>query len=566
MAFVNLSLLLGAALIGVPIVLHMVMRQQPRKLVFPAVRFIQQRQETNRRTLRMRHWLLLAMRCLAIALAALAFARPSVDSAMFGNWILITFLSVFLALLLILLLVNALSRKSHLISAALIGSGLVALASLITMLVSTLGRGGDIMIGDREAPVAAVVILDSSPRMQYRLENLTRLEEAQATAQWLIRELPPDSKVAILDSQAVMPVFSVDMSAARKTIQRIQPAGVARPLSELLETAIEMLAESEQQRKEIYLLSDLTAAAWQVEDPDAMRNRLEQSKDVTLYVIDVGVEDPQNFNVAPLQLSSDVISENGELVVRATVQRAGAAGQRAVELYVEDSDPSLPVIRDGEVLLPKKRLRDRQDIEIAADGSTEVVFRVSDLPQGTRHGIVSLVGQDGLSVDDSRFFTVVVRDPWLILVVAPDNVSTVGFVEAFAPFEVRAENRARYEFLSIKPDELANHKLADFAVVCLLDPNPILAGQWQRLEDYVRGGGSAAIFLGPNARADESFNEAAAQSLLPGKLGRQYRVSGRDVYLAPHSYDHPIMRPFAPSRRRFPGTAFLYFATGVFAI
>jgi hypothetical protein len=330
-------------------------------------------------------------------------------------------------------------------------------------------------------------------------------------------------------------------------------------LSELLETAIEMLAESEQQRKEIYLLSDLTAAAWQVEDPDAMRNRLEQSKDVTLYVIDVGVEDPQNFNVAPLQLSSDVISENGELVVRATVQRAGAAGQRAVELYVEDSDPSLPVIRDGEVLLPKKRLRDRQDIEIAADGSTEVVFRVSDLPQGTRHGIVSLVGQDGLSVDDSRFFTVVVRDPWLILVVAPDNVSTVGFVEALAPFEVRAENRARYEFLSIKPDELANHKLADFAVVCLLDPNPILAGQWQRLEDYVRGGGSAAIFLGPNARADESFNEAAAQSLLPGKLGRQYRVSGRDVYLAPHSYDHPIMRPFRAIASSVPWNRFPVF-------
>ena len=544
MAFVNLSLLLGAALIGVPIVLHMVMRQQPRQLVFPAVRFIQQRQETNRRTLRMRHWLLLALRCLAIALAALALARPSVDSAMFGNWILITFLAVLLLLLLILLLINALSRKNHLLSAALIGGSLIALASLITMLISTLGRGADVLIGDREAPVAAVMILDSSPRMQYRLENRTRLEEAQETAEWLVRELPPDSKVAILDSQAVMPVFSVDMSAARKTIQRIKPAGLAEPLEHLLEKALDMLAESEQQRKEIYLLSDLTAAAWQVDDAATVRDRLEQAKDITLYVIDVGIEDPQNFTVGPLQLSTEVLSENGELVIRTAMQRTGAAGQRAIELLVEDPDPLLPVIRDDEVILPKLRLRSRQDVELAANGTQETEFRVSNLTQGTHHGVVKLIGQDGLSVDDARFFTVLVRDPWLILVVAPEDVSTVAFVEALAPYEMRAENRARFEFLAIKPTELANHTLSDFAVVCLLDPTPMGASQWQRLDDYVRGGGSAAIFLGHHAQVTDSFNEPAAQQLLPGKLGRQYRAAGRDIYLAPHSYDHPIMRPF----------------------
>ncbi len=88
MAFVNLSLLFGTLLVGIPIVLHLVMRQKPKQLVFPAIRFLQKRQETNRRTLRLRHWLLLLLRCLAVALVAVALARPSVSSGLFGNWLI----------------------------------------------------------------------------------------------------------------------------------------------------------------------------------------------------------------------------------------------------------------------------------------------------------------------------------------------------------------------------------------------------------------------------------------------------------------------------------------------
>ena len=99
MAFVNLSLLLGTLLVAIPIVLHPVMRQKPKKLVFPAIRFIQKRQQTNRRSLRMRHWLLLLLRCLVIVAAALALARPSVGSHLFGNWLTIGILAVLLLLI-----------------------------------------------------------------------------------------------------------------------------------------------------------------------------------------------------------------------------------------------------------------------------------------------------------------------------------------------------------------------------------------------------------------------------------------------------------------------------------
>ena len=77
MGFVTPALLGGAALIAVPIVLHLIMRREAQQLQFPALRFVQQRRTMNQHRLRLRHWLLLALRCAIIALLAFALARPT---------------------------------------------------------------------------------------------------------------------------------------------------------------------------------------------------------------------------------------------------------------------------------------------------------------------------------------------------------------------------------------------------------------------------------------------------------------------------------------------------------
>src|SRR5262249_50666685 len=66
----------GLVLAGVPILLHLIMRQKPRVLLFPAFRFLMQRHRKNQRKLRLRHLLLLALRMLLIAAICLALARP----------------------------------------------------------------------------------------------------------------------------------------------------------------------------------------------------------------------------------------------------------------------------------------------------------------------------------------------------------------------------------------------------------------------------------------------------------------------------------------------------------
>lgn len=74
----------GLVLIGVPILLHLIYRQKPRTLLFPAFRFLLQRQRTNLRKLRLRRLLLLALRVLIIAAIIFSLARPQTYSTRTG--------------------------------------------------------------------------------------------------------------------------------------------------------------------------------------------------------------------------------------------------------------------------------------------------------------------------------------------------------------------------------------------------------------------------------------------------------------------------------------------------
>ena len=82
MAWTNITILgLGGLLVLVPVVLHFLMQPKPKQMLFPAIRFLQERESSNRSRMRLRHLLLLIMRCLLIALLTLALAGlPHSDS------------------------------------------------------------------------------------------------------------------------------------------------------------------------------------------------------------------------------------------------------------------------------------------------------------------------------------------------------------------------------------------------------------------------------------------------------------------------------------------------------
>jgi hypothetical protein len=215
MTFVFPILLGGLLLVGVPILLHLIMRQKPKTLPFPAFRFLLQRHKTNLRKLQLRHLLLLALRILVIAAVCLALARPKLHHA------------------------------------------------------------GLALRGDQ--PVAAILVFDTSASMEYRTsDGPTRLDEARKRGLELLDELPEGSRVAILDTAEMVQsgrgewLLALNQARERIGALKIQPANA--PVTHKLEQAYRMFAELAATRDDdkiaelprfLCVLSDRTRAGWE---------------------------------------------------------------------------------------------------------------------------------------------------------------------------------------------------------------------------------------------------------------------------------------------------------------
>ena len=80
MSFLFPLYLLGAAAIAVPILLHLRRRPPKEHVEFSSLMFLEKSPERVTRRTRFEHWLLLALRCLALLLLAFAFGRPFLAS------------------------------------------------------------------------------------------------------------------------------------------------------------------------------------------------------------------------------------------------------------------------------------------------------------------------------------------------------------------------------------------------------------------------------------------------------------------------------------------------------
>lgn len=87
-AFITPSLAaIGVGAMSVPIIIHLLARRRFKRIRWAAMEFLLDAERRNRRRVRMEEWILLALRCLAVALLGLMVARPFVSpGALASAW------------------------------------------------------------------------------------------------------------------------------------------------------------------------------------------------------------------------------------------------------------------------------------------------------------------------------------------------------------------------------------------------------------------------------------------------------------------------------------------------
>lgn len=82
MPFINPALFAGAAAcVAIPILIHLLMRRRRKPVRWAAMRFLVEAYRRNRKRLLIERWVLLALRCLAVVLLAVALGRPALLAA-----------------------------------------------------------------------------------------------------------------------------------------------------------------------------------------------------------------------------------------------------------------------------------------------------------------------------------------------------------------------------------------------------------------------------------------------------------------------------------------------------
>ncbi|MGI9454982.1 MAG: BatA domain-containing protein [Aeoliella sp.] len=277
MSFLTPALLGGLALVALPIVLHLVMRREPQRVEFPALRFVRTRQSTNQHRLRLRHWLLLALRCAFVLLLVLALARP-----------------------------------------VLRGSGL---------------------LGSGEAGLAAALVFDTSPRMLYQQKNKTRLESAKEMASWLLEQLPAESEVAVVDPARARRAKLADRDGALLRTERIRVSPAAAPLADAVVEAVNLVNERADHRREVYVFTDLANVVWNDAALARIGEALDSAEKVKLYLVDVGTEEHANVGLGEVELSAEYLATGESLTLRTGVYRMGGGpDQGSVEMWLAGPD------------------------------------------------------------------------------------------------------------------------------------------------------------------------------------------------------------------------------------
>jgi len=283
MSFLNPIMLAGLAAISVPIIIHLLNRRKFHKVVWAAMRFLQNAVEQNQRRMRIEDMILLALRCLLLALLALALARPAI-----------------------------------------------------------LSNATDVF---GQSKVTGVIILDNSQSMGMSDGTGTRFEKAKQAAEGALDSMPAGSATAVLFAndivQGAIPEPTFDLNLARKALREAPLTDRATDVFPALQKAIDTLKDRLALRREIYLVTDGQAAGWR--QLTEIQRALERSKsEIKTHVILANEHEEKNLGVSDLRLASGLSPVNHPLRFEAKVTNFGKEEARntRVSLSVDGEQPT----------------------------------------------------------------------------------------------------------------------------------------------------------------------------------------------------------------------------------
>ncbi len=480
--------------------------------------------------MKLKHFLLLLLRIVAIICLALGLARPLVGgSAASCGWIAIgAIFSMLIAL--------ALYQREFITGAI----GILILYGLYLNYPSEPTLAQAKLRGD------FVLVFDRSLSMNYLEPEGTRFDLARKQALQMLDRLAPDARVGLIfateNVERAQSRLSFRHEVVRQQITNAQPTGRGLDLGKALQAATEILSRDRSSADAgIVLFTDMQANAI-----NALLSRRGQSLDKKptstdlppLFVVDVGGDVAPNGAVISANLPATVLPADSKATLAGKFQPVDKNHASLLEVYIDAQKVAQKLVD------PKG-----QDL-------VDVEMQFPTGGAGSHFGQLRLTDSDRLMIDQDFLFAYSTGRPASALIVerpGQGEQKGTGFFLRAALQPGAGDDILGMSGLtcSVEPaGELTLSKLAKHRVVILADCGALSDASWNALQQWTAEGGGLFVWLGPNTAANVSrygFQQHASYNgLLPGNI-TTYGALAKPQPLNIAQPDHPGLAHVTPS-------------------
>lgn len=498
MTFLHTSLLAaGLACIAIPIIIHLLMNRRRKPVMWGAMRFLQEAFRRTRRRLLLEKYLLLATRCLLVALIALALARPLVGALGAPGSQGRTFY---------LLIDNSLA------SGATDDAGRAALdrhKAAAREALGALGADG----GDR----VAVITLG-----------------APAEAVVLPPAHDPGAVAAVIDAIAPTAARADFAGAVALVAGSLRPQGAA--------DTPDAAAAPRADRAVVVLLSDFLEGSAELGPdpgaPGASFAGVRLPRGVTLIATEPAPKGVPNVSIVGVEPLRSVVlggAQPGEArageQVRVMLRRSGpgldAPLVTTVRAHLAPPGSTDPAAAESRTVVRWNPGQESATTAVALPPTPATGPRAGEQPAASHGGgavITVSIDRDALGADDTWRRPVEVRDALRVGIVAPTRFGRAGGVDRLDPAAwVRialsptadSARSGEIEVVNIEPASIDAARLASLDAVFLPRPDLLTESAWARVRLFVDNGGLAVVMPPPGVNV-HLWGDAFVAAMQPG--------------------------------------------------
>ncbi|MCA9055082.1 MAG: BatA domain-containing protein [Planctomycetaceae bacterium] len=493
MVFGSPWMLIGLGLCAVPVLIHLLSRRSQRQERWAAMTFLRAALDRRTRQLRLESLLLLLIRTLVILLLVFAVAEPLFYSAPIGRSL--------------------------------------------------------------RAPLRRILVVDLSASMGRQVSGARSIDRARAEIETLLQEsLPGDSfqlvRIAATAPRTLIRREIYDPAEVLSELSRWELTDERGDVAESLRAVVELAGQSDDDRAEVLIFSDLQRSNWWPDDPELRAHNQRLLADLTRQCrttfIDLGAAPEQNLAISDLRSERPVAVPGQTLVLTAMVRNFSHSSTTARLEWVVDGKPA-----------------DNVSVEVPGLSEAAVRHPVTAATQGFLEVEARLTGGDSLPADDRRFLTVPVRERLRVLLVdGSPGVQPIdgaaGFV-ALSLSPVPSAGGSGSTVVPIQPEVVAETDLAAidlerFDCVWLCNVPDLDSMTEQRLRGYVERGGGLIVSVGDQTRPERwnNWNDTQGRGFLPVTLERVIDVieqGGQPLTFRLAAIPHSALAAFAGNPR-----------------